>query len=542
MMEDLNLKISRLDHLGIVASTVKDLDIIEMINSRIGTSKQEVISTGEAAAGMVYNGLGFTSEALYLSPHFFEDKALDVIFERDDIEPKNFNADKLGNSLDAMHAYGLENLFFEIALESCLKAGVDINFKSLDTTSISLEGAYNTIDDEQAIHVTKGFSKDKRSDLKQVVHELLVTQDGGIPLISKTWSGNANDSTIFKERASKLITQFGNTEFLDVLIADSKLYSESNAVNLSNINFITRIPNSIKECVAHIDLALQDSEWATLDEENKYKSYKLIHYGMEQRWIVIYSQAAHARAQKSVLKKINTELTNIKSKIKEINKQHFGCKEDITKVITSFLKKCKFHAVTYGIEEKEEKAKSKQKSKDVMKYYSVNIIDVVLNQDIKNQYIERKSCYVVGSNVATSSLSNTDVITRYKAQNKSIENMGFRFMKDADMFTSSLFVKTPSRIEALLFIMTLSLLIYSISQRKLRLALENQEESIPNQLNQPTQQPTLKWVFKLLKGINVAVVKIGDVNKVIYEGISAIKEKIINLFGKSARKIYGFQI
>lgn len=539
-MEDLNLKISRLDHLGIVASTIKDLNIIEMINSRIGVSKQEVISTGEATAGMVYNGLGFTGEALYLSPHFFEDKALNVIFEREDIAPKNFNADKLGSSLDAMHAYGLENLFFEIALEACVKAGVNINFKSLDTTSISLEGEYNTVDDEQAIKVTKGFSKDKRSDLNQVVHELLVTQDGGIPLISKTWSGNANDSIIFKERANKIISQFEQTEFLDVLIADSKLYSEPNSGNLNKINFISRIPNSIKECVSHIDQALKENEWETLDTENRYKSYTLTHYGIEQRWVVVYSESANNRAQKSVQKKINAELANIKSKIREINKQCFGCKKDIMKLLNALIKKCKFHTISYDINEKEEKSKE-QKSQDTVKYYHINISAITLNQDVKNQYIERKSCYVVGSNVANESLSNVDVISRYKAQNKSIENMGFRFMKDADLFTSSLFVKNPSRIEGLLFIMTLSLLIYSISQRKLRLELEKQHQFIPDQLNKPTQQPTLKWVFKLLKGINVAVVKIGEISKTVYEGIESVKEKIINIFGNSARKMYGFQ-
>ena len=103
-MED--LKISRLDHLGIVSGTIKDLNIIEMIDDRIGTSKQEVISPGEAVAGMIYNGLGFTGEALYLSPHFFEDKPLNILFDRNDLVPNNFNADKLGNSLDALHSYG----------------------------------------------------------------------------------------------------------------------------------------------------------------------------------------------------------------------------------------------------------------------------------------------------------------------------------------------------------------------------------------------------------------------------------------------------
>jgi hypothetical protein len=55
-MQQLNLEIKRLDHLGIIASTIRDLGIVKMINDRVGTSKQEIITTGEAVAGMVING------------------------------------------------------------------------------------------------------------------------------------------------------------------------------------------------------------------------------------------------------------------------------------------------------------------------------------------------------------------------------------------------------------------------------------------------------------------------------------------------------
>jgi transposase len=37
--------------------------------------------------------------------------------------------------------------------------------------------------------------------LKQAVLELLVSQDGGVPLVSQSWDGNASDTQIFQERA-----------------------------------------------------------------------------------------------------------------------------------------------------------------------------------------------------------------------------------------------------------------------------------------------------------------------------------------------------
>ena len=104
-MDSLDLKVERLDHLGLVASTIKDLKLIEMIDERIPTSPQETITTGEAVAGMILNGLGFTSEPLYLSPEFFSDKPLSNLFDRNDIGASNFNARKLSDSLDDVYKY-----------------------------------------------------------------------------------------------------------------------------------------------------------------------------------------------------------------------------------------------------------------------------------------------------------------------------------------------------------------------------------------------------------------------------------------------------
>lgn len=44
----------------------------------------------------------------------------------------------------------------------------------------------------------------------------------------KTWDGNASDTKIFKERAHAIIEQLGNTDLIEYLIADSKLYTADN--------------------------------------------------------------------------------------------------------------------------------------------------------------------------------------------------------------------------------------------------------------------------------------------------------------------------
>ena len=63
--------------------------------------------------------------------------------------------------------------------------------------------------------------------------------------LRKCLSGNASDNVVFKERSEKLIEQFKESETPRYLIADSKLYTEKNAINLKDLQFITRIPSQL---------------------------------------------------------------------------------------------------------------------------------------------------------------------------------------------------------------------------------------------------------------------------------------------------------
>lgn len=193
------VKVERVDHLGIIAGVIQDIGIIEMIDSRITPDKREEISTGEAIAGMILNSLGFSNRPISLTPQFFENKPMALLF-RDGVSPDSFNRFKLGRSLDKAFSYGCDMLFGEIALSVCQQEGIDLRFNCLDTTSFSLTGEYIPDSDEHAIAVTYGYSKDHRPDLKQAVLELMVSQDGGVPFVSKSWDGNASDNAIFKER------------------------------------------------------------------------------------------------------------------------------------------------------------------------------------------------------------------------------------------------------------------------------------------------------------------------------------------------------
>ena len=176
-----------------------------------------------------------------------------------------FNRFKLGRTLDEAHAYGCNLLFEELALAVCTHEGIDLRFNHLDTTSFSLTGDYIPESDEHAICITHGYSKDHRPDLKQAVLELMVSQDGGIPFVSKSWDGNTSDTRIFQERAEALLSAFKTTPSPRYLIADAKLYCEDNVAHLAKLGFITRIPATLKVVAQVISQALQWDTWQPVD-------------------------------------------------------------------------------------------------------------------------------------------------------------------------------------------------------------------------------------------------------------------------------------
>ena len=80
------------------------------------------------------------------------------------------------------------------------------------------------------------------------------------------------------------------------------------------------------------------------------------------------------------------------------------------------------------------------------------------------------------------------ILREYKG--KQPTERGFRFLKDPLFFASSVFLKNTKRIMALAMIMTLALMVYSLGQRQLRLALENANTTLPDQKSKPDRKST----------------------------------------------------
>jgi transposase len=533
-----SVSVERLDHLGVVASVIKDLGLIEMIDARLLVHDQEEITAGEAVAGMILNGLGFSNRPLTLTPQFFANKPLDLLFH-EGVRAEMFNRFKLGRTLDEAYGYGCDLLLSELALSVCRQEGIDARFNHLDTTSFALTGAYVPDSDEHAIAITHGYSKDHRPDLKQAVLELMVSQDGGVPLMSKSWDGNASDTQIFQERAQALLATFQGSPSPRYLVADAKLYTEENATNLATLGFITRIPGTLKLVSQVITQALKWDTWQCLDATTRYQRIALCHYGMAQRWLVVWSQASLERAEASVKKACQREAEAVKKQLFHLQAKRFETPSQAQQALSELANQWRYHQVqSYELIDHKRYAKQGRPMADT----PIKAIEWQMQAQVRpdterlEEAKQHKACFVLGTNIEAEQLSDAEVITGYKGQAQA--EGGFRFLKDPLFFVSSLFVKKPCRIQGLLMVMTLALLVYSVAQRRLRRELARQNETIPNQLNQPTNRPTLRWVFQVLEGIErVRLLVDGQVRDLI-TGLNEVKIKILRLFSEQVCHVY----
>ncbi len=91
---------------------------------------------------------------------------------------------------------------------------------------------------------------------------------------------------------------------------------------------------------------------------------------------------------------------------------------------------------------------------------------------------------------------------------------------------------------ALVMVMGLALLVYALAERKVRLALQEKGESIPNQVGKPTQAPTMRRIFQMFEGIDVLLIPTGGSVQQRVLNLQPIYRRILRLLGPYVEKCY----
>lgn len=536
MSEKIKYETKRIDHLGIVAGVCQKIGLIEQINQGTGPSERKV-SCGQAVQAMVLNALGFSSRALYLVPDYLSNKPVDLLIGAG-LNAADFNDDSLGRTLDDLYETGVTEVFARVSAHALREYGIEVSFAHLDTSSFHLHGEYKD-QEPQAIEIVRGYSKEYRPDLKQVVLSLITAQGSALPVWLEVLSGNSSDKKSFPNSVSAYCQQFSEGK-APYFVMDSAGYSQGNMVKLGKTYWLMRVPETLAEAKKHIE-EIKQPDMHELQPGYWGKTVTSKYGGMSQRWLVVFSQAAYEREAHSLEKRQEKEQVKAKRAWRKLARSEFNCEADALAALAEFSQKWRYHQAQAQVTAITRYAgpgrPSKHDQPEVIGYQLAGKLAV--DEQQMAQARGKLGRFIIATNqMDQERLPTQQMLMHYTGQGVSVER-GFRFLKDPLFFADSLFLKKPGRIMALMMVMGLSLLIYSLAERHLRQQLQESGETVPDQKKKPTQMPTMRWVFQLFEGIDLLLVWQGE--QLLSRRVTNLREEhltIIHLLGSSVEYCY----
>lgn len=507
-MDVKNIKITRLDHLGLVAGLCKEAGLSEVIDKRLPkVSAQSKVSNGTLLIAMILNGLGFVSRTLHMYPEYFADKPTERLLGKG-IQAEHINDDVMGRFLDALYESGVSEIYQALALKVIKYLSLECRSLNLDTTSFHLDGEYARDIDAKCIHITRGYSRDHRPDLNQVVLNLITENQAGIPLYMQACSGNANDMETFKKTVKAHVKSLKAAYQNTYLIGDAALYTQETIQTLAEQGqlFITRVPQTLSEAKALIAQSHSVS-WTALEGGYAGAWFDADYGGVKQRWLLVKSTKAAARETHSLETKLNKATQACVKSFKALCKQRFACEQDAKAALKHWQEKQPFIQVEEAqiIEEISRAKRGWPGTADEKKraFRIQGCLATSLKQ--REEAKQTTGLFILSTNDLNDKLTMPFLLDEYKSQ-QAVER-GFRFLKSPDFLTASLFLKKPERIEALLMIMTCSLMVYAALEHLIRRELVKTNLFFPDMKKKPSQRPTARWVFFCFQGIHVLAIK-----------------------------------
>jgi len=547
MSQEVEYQTERLDHLGIVAGVCREAGIAEWLDKQAGENRRSV-SIGTATVAMILNGLGFSNRQLYLVPQYFENKPVEHLLG-EGITADMLNDDCLGRTLDWLYEHDVTTLFAGLAYQARRRFGIVAQNVHVDTTSLSVSGDYTPEEegDPVALAITYGYSRDHRQDLKQWMLALATTHDGDVPIFLRPLDGNSSDkehlSAAVREVMTQLREQLPEEHEQRIVIFDSGGYSEANmkSYNEAKIWWISRVPET--STAAKTALEEGDKKWEALSDGSGEYVFSLMDLPQgKERWVIVRKYKQMEEAQEQMEKQVKKTNQHWEKRLWHLSKQAFDCQTDAQNAWEKVLKgKPSWLIATFTFKEEKQYQQSGRPKKGTTP--DKTVWHLVPKLEIDQQEVavlaRKKAAFIVATNILDEQrLSHEQVLSTYKEQG-GVER-GFRFLKDPLFLASSVFVKKPERVIALSFVMVLCLLVYRLAEHLLRRQLLATEQTLPNQINKPTNRPTMRWIFQCFEGIDLLHIRIGSRLRTQVLGLQALHQQVLRLLGPAYAQFYLF--
>jgi len=484
----------------LIGALLERLQLRELLQRALPTSSRRMKLAAVDSALVMIRNFALCRHPLYAVPEWvrrFVPSELGL--EREQVQL--VNDDRLGRTLDKLFDADRRSVVTALIVHIAQEFNLDLERLHNDTTSITFCGDYP----ERAprpgrgrpVHITHGYNKDHRPDLKQLVWSLTVTEDGAVPVHYNVFDGNVTDDKIHIETWKALRKVVGRADFL--YVADSKLCTRENMAFVASQQgrFITVLPRTRKED-ARFKTWLVDHtpEWIPIwtrpalrrqsdpperfeaieDPQLSVESYRIVWYRSSEKW------ARDERTRDNAIHQARAALHELGERV---GRGKLKTRKQVQQAVDTILEETAARAwvrVELLARERHTYRQSRPGRPGKNTRYvrqSTTVYEPLVTLD--TQAIEAAAAadgiFPLVTNLEPEAMSALELLTTYKYQ-AFVEKRHEQLKTVTEVAPVN--YKSPERIEAFLFLYFIAITVHALLERQVRKAMKaNDIPSIP---------------------------------------------------------------
>ncbi len=460
---------------------------------------------------------------------------------------EQLNDDRIGRMLDAIDDQRAM-IWGDLVATAARLYQVDLHRLHADTMAVTFAGLFADQPEEEGVPRLEPGYNPQGEWVQQLKLFALAAGDGGLPVWFNALDGGKGDSTTYAPEFAAFCEHARLSEFLPLeevlLIGDRKMPTQANQLTWlrQGLGYIAPVTMQDHHLTTLQNLLAAGHRWGELPyvpqrEAGKSPTERTVYRGLshtikvtdpldptrvwEVRHLYIHSSALakrEATRRQNEMQAIETQLVRIQGLV---NKYDYKTPEILVQRVQKQAFK-KRHAQKYFTIEVVTHP-SPQAPLELR--YHIDIAQVQQDTALEGVYL-----LVAGGRAAT--FSDAAILTEWKGQHK-VENC-FRLVNQVFLI-APVFVKTPRRIAALIFLIMVGALVAGLIERQVRRSLATLQQPISGLMpeGRETLRPTVERLFKTFADYSLVQVKDkqGQVIQSRFSRLSPVQEQILNLLG-----------
>jgi transposase len=501
-----------LGSLPVVAAFAGRLRIRDVIDGLCPVDDRSELTHGQVIEALVANRLT-SPEPLVRVQGWAAGCAVEEVFG---LRPEQLNDDRVGRALDAI-APRVDSLVGSVGAAAIEVFGIDVSRIHWDMTSFSVHGEYEQVDEAYAVPKF-GHPKDRRPDLKQVQAGIAVTADGAVPIFGRAYDGGAGEVAQVIPMMKRL--QEIATSRRMLIVGDTKLVSYDNLTTM-HADEVTFVAPASKvyvsaETLAGLDLgqatrvdyiAARDrgkdpatlGTWHVYEDTMSLTGPRKKDPALTLRRVFVHSSARAQAAVTARDKKIDRARDDLARLTRALGSRHYpdaAAVEARLAAIGRTRRVAAYLRATTGTDPDTNKP--------------------TLTWDFDQQTINAEAAgdgwYALLTNLETADADAGQVLLHYKGQ-EAVERRYSVFK--GPLAVAAIYLKDNRRITAMITVICLALLIFSLIERQVRAALQAQGRTTVAGLyaGRPAV-PTTRLIFQALAGMRLIPATSGNLHTI----------------------------